>query len=96
MIHEERIKALNDRQVRRGRNVLYWMQASQRAQYNHALEFAIRKANELDLPLLVFFGITDDFPEGRVRGCYDKGLRRKFDADGYVAKIERMMVKDQQ
>ena len=77
MIQEDRIKTLNDRKVRRGRYVLYWMQASQRAQYNHALEFAIIKANELGLPLLVFFGITDDFPEANVRHyCFMlEGLR---------------------
>ena len=67
MIHEERIKNLNDREARRGRYVLYWMQASQRAQYNHALEYAIIKANESGLPLLVFFGITDDFPDANER-----------------------------
>jgi deoxyribodipyrimidine photo-lyase len=43
------------------------MQASQRAEYNHALEYAILKANELRQPLLVFFGITDNFPEANER-----------------------------
>ena len=41
MIQEERVRALNDRKIRKGRYVLYWMQASQRAEYNHALEHAI-------------------------------------------------------
>jgi deoxyribodipyrimidine photo-lyase len=67
MIHEARIEALNDRRIRKGRYVLYWMQASQRVEYNHALEYAIERANELGLPLLVFFGITDDFPEANER-----------------------------
>ena len=67
MIHEERVKALNDREARKGRYVLYWMQASQRAEYNHALEYGIERANELGLPLLVFFGLTDDFPEANER-----------------------------
>jgi deoxyribodipyrimidine photo-lyase len=43
------------------------MQASQRAEYNHALEFAVAKANQMDLPLLVFFGITDGFPDANER-----------------------------
>jgi deoxyribodipyrimidine photo-lyase len=67
MIQEERIKFLNRKKVRKGAYVLYWMQASQRAEYNHALEYAILKANELRQPLLVFFGITDHFPEANER-----------------------------
>jgi hypothetical protein len=55
MIQQERIKALNKKEVKKGAYVLYWMQASQRAEYNHALEFAILKANELRQPLIVFF-----------------------------------------
>ncbi len=43
--------------------ILYWMQASQRTEDNYALEFAISKANTLDMPFVVFFGITNDFPE---------------------------------
>jgi len=46
------------------------MQASQRTEYNHALEFAIDKANELKQPLLVFFGLTDNFPEANLRHYY--------------------------
>ena len=47
MIQKERIKALNKKGMKKGAYVLYWMQASQRTEYNHALEFAILKANEL-------------------------------------------------
>jgi deoxyribodipyrimidine photo-lyase len=67
MIQKERIKGLNKKEVKKGAYVLYWMQASQRAEYNHALEFAIIKANELRQPIIVFFGITDDFPEANER-----------------------------
>ncbi len=67
MIQKERIKALNKREVKKGAYVLYWMQASQRAEYNHALEYAISKGNELHQPVIVFFGITDDFPEANER-----------------------------
>ena len=48
MIQNERIKTLNKKEVKKRRYVLYWMQASQRAEYNHALEYAIIKANEMD------------------------------------------------
>ena len=67
MIQKERIKALNQKEVKKGKYILYWMQASQRAECNHALAFAILKANELRQPLVVFFGITDQFPEANER-----------------------------
>ena len=67
MIEKERIKALNDKRIEGGRYVLYWMQASQRTDHNHALEYAIRRGNELNLPVVVFFGITDRFPEANIR-----------------------------
>jgi len=67
MIQKERIKSLNRNSIRKGAYVLYWMQASQRTEYNHALEFAILKADELRRPLIVFFGITDHFPEANER-----------------------------
>ena len=82
MIQEERIQPLNSKGSRRGEYVLYWMQASQRAEYNHALEYAIRRANEMDLPVVVFFGITDRFP-GANRRHYRfmlEGLREVNDA----------------
>jgi hypothetical protein len=40
MIHSKRIQQLNDRDVRRGKYVLCWMQQAQRAACNHALEHA--------------------------------------------------------
>jgi deoxyribodipyrimidine photo-lyase len=63
----ERIQALRDGEPTRGAYVLYWMQQSQRATFNHALEFAVRRANELRLPVLVGFGLTDNYPEANVR-----------------------------
>jgi deoxyribodipyrimidine photo-lyase len=67
MIQKERIKVLNRKGIQEGKYILYWMQASQRVEYNHALEFAILKANELRQPLVVFSGITDQFPEANER-----------------------------
>jgi deoxyribodipyrimidine photo-lyase len=46
MIDSTRITVLNDLPVRDGQFVLYWMQASQRTRYNHALEHAIARAND--------------------------------------------------
>ncbi len=68
MIQESRCHALNDRAAaKHGKYVLYWMQQSQRAKYNHALGYAIREANELDLPVVVCFGLMDDYPEANAR-----------------------------
>jgi deoxyribodipyrimidine photo-lyase len=62
MIEKRRMQILNDKKIRNGKYVVYWMQASQRSEYNHALEFAIAQANELHKPLLVYFGLTDRYP----------------------------------
>jgi deoxyribodipyrimidine photo-lyase len=67
MIQHERVQFLNESYPRRGRFVLYWMQQSQRAFGNHALEFAIREANRLKLPVVVGLGITRRFPEAQER-----------------------------
>ncbi|NIN67871.1 MAG: deoxyribodipyrimidine photolyase [Anaerolineae bacterium] len=77
MIQNERVRTLNRKRIRQGRYVLYWMQASVRGEYNHALEYAIREANGLNQPLLVFFGITETFPEANERHYYFmlEGLR---------------------
>jgi deoxyribodipyrimidine photo-lyase len=67
MIQEQRIQFLNDAEVRKGDYVLYWMQQAQRAECNHALEYAIERANGLKLPVVVFFGVTGSFPEANAR-----------------------------
>ena len=66
-IEPERIRKLTDAPHRPGDYVLYWMQASHRTEHNPALEFAARRANELKLPLLVCFGLTDDYPGANLR-----------------------------
>jgi deoxyribodipyrimidine photo-lyase len=67
IVPQERIRLLNDRPTAPGRFVVYWMQASQRAECNHALEYAIERANELALPVVVFFGVTSKYPEANER-----------------------------
>ena len=67
-IQAERVQTLNDAPVAEGgAYVLYWMQQSQRAELNHALEYAVRRANDLGQPLLVAFGLMDDYPEANRR-----------------------------
>src|ERR687889_2518475 len=66
-IREERVQNLNEADVKEGDYVLYWMQSSQRIEHNHALEYAIQRANDLGQRLLVVFGLTDDYPEANLR-----------------------------
>jgi deoxyribodipyrimidine photo-lyase len=67
MIQPSRIKKLNDQPTRKGRYVLYWMQASVRTIDNPALLYAIQQAEELGLPVLAVFGLTDSYPEANLR-----------------------------
>ncbi|MGZ5003342.1 MAG: deoxyribodipyrimidine photo-lyase, partial [Chthoniobacterales bacterium] len=80
-IDQTRLMLLNNREIARGDYVLYWMQQSQRAVFNHALEYAVSRSNELKQPLLVCFGLTDGYPEANLRhytfmleGLRDVGL----------------------
>jgi len=66
-IEDARIHLLNDREVVKGRYVLYWMQQSQRAEMNHALEYAVQEANRLGCGVVAVFGLTDDYPEANLR-----------------------------
>jgi deoxyribodipyrimidine photo-lyase len=67
VIHSTRIQSLNRHGPADGRYVLYWMQASQRAEGNHALEYAVRQANQRKLPVVVGFGVMDDYPDANER-----------------------------
>jgi deoxyribodipyrimidine photo-lyase len=59
----ERTKLLNEKEVnKKAKYVMYWMQIFKRTHDNHALKFAIEKANELDLPLLVYEGLKFYYP----------------------------------
>ncbi len=59
----ERVVQLNDKQINpKGCYVLYWMQMFKRTSHNHALIWAIRKANELRVPLVVYEGLKHYYP----------------------------------
>lgn len=59
----ERVQLLNDKSANNdGKYVLYWMQMFKRAEYNHALQFAIEQANERKLPLVVYEGLKYYYP----------------------------------
>ena len=67
MIEEQRIRPLNKKMPVNGEYILFWMQASQRAEFNHALTYAIEQANQRNLPIIVYFGLTESFPEANER-----------------------------
>lgn len=67
MVERERLSELNTAPEQAGDYVLYWMQQSQRAAFNPALEVAIAAANRLRLPLVVGFGLLDSLPHARAR-----------------------------
>jgi deoxyribodipyrimidine photo-lyase len=90
-IQEERVRDLNEGGVRDGDYVVYWMQSSQRAEQNHALEYAVQRANDLDQRLLVVFGLTDDYPEANLRH-YAFMLEGLKDAQEALAKRDIKMV----
>ncbi|WP_152051189.1 deoxyribodipyrimidine photo-lyase [Tautonia marina] len=50
-----------------GSCVLYWMQRSQRAEDNPALDLAIALGNALNLPVLAAFGLTANYPGAQRR-----------------------------
>ncbi|MFN0280063.1 MAG: deoxyribodipyrimidine photo-lyase [Pyrinomonadaceae bacterium] len=59
----ERVLLINDRELNsKAKYVLYWMQMYKRVDDNHALIYAIRRANELKLPLVVYEGLKYYYP----------------------------------
>ena len=59
----ERVLLLNDKPVNpSAKFVLYWMQMYKRVDNNHSLIYAIRMANELRLPLVVYEGLKYYYP----------------------------------
>jgi deoxyribodipyrimidine photo-lyase len=50
-----------------GKCVVYWMQRAQRGIDNHAVDLAVRVANALGLPLVVYFAGIKNFPSANLR-----------------------------
>ncbi len=64
----ERVQLLNDKAANNeGKYVLYWMQMFKRAEYNHALNFAIEEANARKIPLVVYEGLKYYYPWASAR-----------------------------
>lgn len=64
---EKRVKLLNNKENGKGNFVLYWMQSSQRTENNWTLHKAIETANNMELPVVAYFGLNEDFPEANQR-----------------------------
>ncbi|WP_138429107.1 FAD-binding domain-containing protein [Fodinibius saliphilus] len=62
-INNKRVFKRNDEKPNgEGDYVLYWMQINRRFQYNFALEYAVKLANHLNKPLLIYEGLSCDYP----------------------------------
>jgi deoxyribodipyrimidine photo-lyase len=57
--------------------VVYWMQRAQRIRENPALDVAIHLANELSLPVVIYFSVIGNFPNANARHFHfmQQGLR---------------------
>jgi deoxyribodipyrimidine photo-lyase len=63
LVAENRIEKINEAELEEKDFVAYWMQSSQRLEYNQALGYAVERANQLNQPLLIFFLLKSNFPE---------------------------------
>ncbi|MEO8499950.1 MAG: deoxyribodipyrimidine photolyase [Vicinamibacteria bacterium] len=67
-LNQARLLRLNDKPiVKDGQFVLYWMQIQRRLSHNHSLDYAIKCANELGRPLVVYEGLRMDYPWASAR-----------------------------
>jgi deoxyribodipyrimidine photo-lyase len=65
---QERVRELNYAPLRdHAQYVIYWAQMDRRAEANFGLSFAARLANERDLPLLVYEGLTCTYRQANDR-----------------------------
>jgi deoxyribodipyrimidine photo-lyase len=66
-VNDPRVRVWNDKPVMNGDYVVYWCQASRRAVDNVALEYAIKRANDLNVPCIVYEAIRPDYPHASDR-----------------------------
>ena len=58
-----RVRQLNSAGLRLGADyILYWSQMNRRANSNQALSFAVALANQMDLPVMYYEGLTCSYP----------------------------------
>jgi len=62
-VNQARVVRLNDRPTAAtGEFVLYWMQMQRRFSSNHSLDYALKCANEIGRPLVVYEGLRREYP----------------------------------
>jgi len=67
-LNQFRLGRLNDKPIdKAGDFVLYWMQMARRLSRNHSLDYAIKCANELGKPLVIYEGLRVDYPWASAR-----------------------------
>ncbi|MEO7650316.1 MAG: deoxyribodipyrimidine photo-lyase [Bryobacteraceae bacterium] len=94
---EDRVRPLNDLPLcSEAKYVLYWSQMNRRVEGNHALDYAVRQANELNLPVLYYEGLTCSYPWANDRfhtflleGVPDTSARLASLGIGYVFYLRR-------
>ncbi len=94
---EDRIRKLNSAGLRRpAEYVLYWSQMNRRVEANQALAYAAGLANQLDLPLLFYEGLTCSYPYANDRlhtfileGVPETQRRLKRLGIGYIFYLRR-------
>lgn len=64
-----------------GEYVLYWMQVNRRFEYNYALEYAVAWANKLEKPLLIYEGLSVEYPWAcdRFHAYIMQGMKENLD-----------------
>ncbi len=81
--NQARLRRLNDARIAaNGEYVLYWAQIYRRLERNHALDYALRCADELGKPLVVYEGLRIDYPWASRR-------LHRFVLEGMAASAER-------
>src|SRR5579859_8004845 len=97
VIVNDRVQLLNQAPFRPGaKYVLYWAQMNRRVDSNHALAYAAELANEAQLPVLFYEGLTCSYPYANDRfhtfileGVPDTSRRLRQLGIGYVFHLRR-------
>ena len=83
-----RVRRMNDAPLRDGSFILCWLQQALRAYDNPTIDAAIRLGNDLNMPVVVYHGLRENYPfasdrlhtfvlgasRDLARGCADRGL----------------------
>jgi deoxyribodipyrimidine photo-lyase len=66
--NDARVRKINDAAInRRGGYILYWCQIYRRLRANHALDYAVQMAEQLNKPLVVYEGLKRNYPWANAR-----------------------------